>query len=239
MAGVNTYGYMRRLSLAAVAAAALIGPANAFTVGTEPLGGINDTLGAGISGYYGANLFATGPLTITYTIVGYESGFANTFNSGVGSLGPVSGQAGTLSAPVGGPGVSGNILAGLLNFNFTTSGGGAADVNGANPDGTVSSAPNFFVSFFDSSGNQTNATHLGAFGGGTAGIIAFDDGGGARAGFPSDGDYDDLVIKFQVTGNGRIAPVPEASSWAMLLIGFAGLGFLAYRRKPNVTFRLV
>jgi hypothetical protein len=30
-----------------------------------------------------------------------------------------------------------------------------------------------------------------------------------------------------------IAGIPEASTWAMLLIGFAGIGFMAYRRKPK------
>ena len=29
------------------------------------------------------------------------------------------------------------------------------------------------------------------------------------------------------------AAVPEASTWAMMLLGFAGIGFLAYRRKQN------
>jgi hypothetical protein len=32
-------------------------------------------------------------------------------------------------------------------------------------------------------------------------------------------------------GPGVVAAVPEASTWAMLLIGFAGIGFAAYRRK--------
>jgi len=35
-----------------------------------------------------------------------------------------------------------------------------------------------------------------------------------------------------------VAPVPEASTWAMLLIGFAGIGFAAHRRKrlvPSTT----
>lgn len=27
--------------------------------------------------------------------------------------------------------------------------------------------------------------------------------------------------------------VPEPSTWAMMLLGFAGLGFMAYRRKQN------
>jgi hypothetical protein len=29
-----------------------------------------------------------------------------------------------------------------------------------------------------------------------------------------------------------IAAVPEPATWAMMLIGLAGLGFMAYRRKP-------
>jgi hypothetical protein len=36
-----------------------------------------------------------------------------------------------------------------------------------------------------------------------------------------------------------VSAVPEASTWAMMILGFAGVGFLAYRRKPRVTVRLV
>jgi probable HAF family extracellular repeat protein len=32
--------------------------------------------------------------------------------------------------------------------------------------------------------------------------------------------------------------VPEPSTWAMLLIGFAGIGFAAYRRKNNATLQI-
>jgi hypothetical protein len=33
-----------------------------------------------------------------------------------------------------------------------------------------------------------------------------------------------------------ISAIPEPSTWAMMLIGFAGLGFLAYRRQqPAAT----
>jgi hypothetical protein len=35
-----------------------------------------------------------------------------------------------------------------------------------------------------------------------------------------------------------IAPVPEPSTWAMMILGFAGIGFMAYRRKSAPTFRL-
>lgn len=31
-------------------------------------------------------------------------------------------------------------------------------------------------------------------------------------------------------------PVPEPSTWAMMILGFACLGFLAYRRRPQLSF---
>jgi len=34
-------------------------------------------------------------------------------------------------------------------------------------------------------------------------------------------------------GTLAVAAVPEPSTWAMAILGFAGLGFLAYRRKQN------
>jgi hypothetical protein len=51
------------------------------------------------------------------------------------------------------------------------------------------------------------------------------------------------------TGPGRItanfetaqfqaSAVPEPSTWAMMILGFAGIGFMAYRRKSKPTFRL-
>jgi PEP-CTERM motif-containing protein len=36
----------------------------------------------------------------------------------------------------------------------------------------------------------------------------------------------------------NVAAVPEPSTWAMLLLGFAGVGFMAYRRKSQGHFRL-
>jgi hypothetical protein len=41
------------------------------------------------------------------------------------------------------------------------------------------------------------------------------------------------VANFQVTA------VPEASTWAMLLLGFAGIGFTAYRRRSARALRIV
>jgi hypothetical protein len=37
----------------------------------------------------------------------------------------------------------------------------------------------------------------------------------------------------------NISPVPEASTWAMMILGFLGVGFMAYRRKNTPALRLV
>ena len=38
----------------------------------------------------------------------------------------------------------------------------------------------------------------------------------------------------------QVGAVPEPATWAMLLIGFAGVGFMAYRRRnQNTAFRIV
>jgi hypothetical protein len=39
------------------------------------------------------------------------------------------------------------------------------------------------------------------------------------------------------TGTVTISAVPEPATWAMMILGFAGIGFLAYRRKTRSTFR--
>jgi len=41
--------------------------------------------------------------------------------------------------------------------------------------------------------------------------------------------FDDSAGEFA----GNVSAVPEPSTWAMMILGFAGVGFLAYRRKQN------
>jgi hypothetical protein len=54
--------------------------------------------------------------------------------------------------------------------------------------------------------------------------------------------YDSIAaINFQITPATNVAAVPEASTWAMMILGFLGLGFLGYRRSSgssNPTFRM-
>jgi hypothetical protein len=42
-----------------------------------------------------------------------------------------------------------------------------------------------------------------------------------------------------VGGSDLVAGVPEPSTWAMMILGFMGVGFLAYRRKDQGALRLV
>jgi PEP-CTERM motif len=48
-----------------------------------------------------------------------------------------------------------------------------------------------------------------------------------------------------IYGNGATGPVgainavPEPSTWAMMILGFLGVGFIAYRRKSHASFRFV
>jgi hypothetical protein len=51
-------------------------------------------------------------------------------------------------------------------------------------------------------------------------------------------------IAFESTSNAfevsnfAVSGVPEASTWAMMVLGFLGLGFLGYRKSSNTSFRV-
>jgi hypothetical protein len=47
---------------------------------------------------------------------------------------------------------------------------------------------------------------------------------------PDNGLYADLST--------QISAVPEPATWAMMILGFMGIGFMAYRRKSPSAFRL-
>jgi hypothetical protein len=97
---------------------------------------------------------------------------------------------------------------------FPGSVGGGFDVNFANGDA---------LSFFDTLGGSTPDF--------TAGIIP-----GAFS--------TDIVIFDGIAGNSVgtsdivVTAVPEASTWAMMLLGFFGVGFMAYRNRAKSALRL-
>ena len=52
---------------------------------------------------------------------------------------------------------------------------------------------------------------------------------------------DSYLITLSVDGasiSEQVNAVPEPSTWAMMILGFAGVGFMAYRRKAKSSFRL-
>jgi hypothetical protein len=215
---VGEYRFFRRIGLAVAATIALMGPVNASTVtaiggstGTEATGAAsNDVIGS-VFGYFGAQLFADGPVKVEYTYLGKEAGDTNSFLV-LGNL-----QFSTAVSDYGDTAGENVALAGLLKFAFGANQNTPSVTNGSNP--SAPGVPNFFISFYDQFGN------LGALSG-NSGVIAFDDGGS-----PADADYDDLVVKFTVSA------VPEPATWAMMLLGFAGIGLLAYRRRSKLALR--
>jgi hypothetical protein len=47
-------------------------------------------------------------------------------------------------------------------------------------------------------------------------------------------DSADLVYRLSLEGGSiGVAAVPEISTWAIMIRGFAGIGFMAYRRKSK------
>jgi len=214
---VSQYGMLRRIGFAVAAVIVLMGPAKASlvdlvggTAGSLPADGTSGLLD-GTAGYFGAQLFANGPVKVEYAYRGSIAEDINTFLV----LGNVKFTTGL--SQYDDRASATQTLAGLLNFAFGVNQNSPAVTNGTNTSG-AGGVPNFFISFYGND-NKLGATS------GNSGIIAFDDGGGQQA----DGDYNDLVLQFTVTA------VPEPTTWAMMLIGFAGIGFLAYRRKSKLA----
>ena len=90
--------------------------------------------------------------------------------------------------------------------------------------------------FTDNSQNFDGANHayMASFTGGTIGssvvpaslYFGFED-------VPaSSSDLNYLDLQFYAS-NVTISAVPEPSTWAMMILGFAGVGFMAYRQKQN------
>jgi hypothetical protein len=50
--------------------------------------------------------------------------------------------------------------------------------------------------------------------------------------------YIDVYNGEYIAGNFSVSAVPETETWAMMVLGFMGVGFLAYRRKQGGSFRL-
>ncbi|MCG2673279.1 hypothetical protein L6637_41075 [Bradyrhizobium sp. WYCCWR 12774] len=164
--------------------------------------------------------FESGALAPGWTLTG-NGGF-----TGVGNAPVHSGNFSYFSGPIGSDGVLtqtfNDIVGALYTFSgwAFSNGGTPADI-GINVGGTASltlgppSVPSFgwtpFSGFF--------------IGHGTDSFVI------ASRNDPAFNFFDDLSVQ------GPAPAVPEASTWAMMLLGFMGVGFAAYRRRSGTSFR--
>ena len=82
---------------------------------------------------------------------------------------------------------------------------------------------------FDSSNNQLGSQTASPFG-----VLTFNEMGVSTVEFDFTRDDGGLTSSYLVSDVTYNAPdVPELSTWAMMLLGFAGIGFMAHRRKAR------
>jgi len=56
--------------------------------------------------------------------------------------------------------------------------------------------------------------------------------------WPADSSLSQQMLIGLAPPTNPTSPVPEASTWAMMILGFLGVGFVAYRRKSQSSFRI-
>ncbi len=212
------------LAAGAVAVVAMTGAASATglsiiggAAGTIPGGAVvNDALGPlslanPLGGFYGSRIDLKGPAKVTFTLLGWEAGFANVFNGPGGSF-STEGNAGHLSNlefDAGGIASFMTVLgAGPIAFSFVSPLGVAA--NGTNPL-NVPGVVNFFATFGDATATMGDSLYL-----------FLDDLGGG-----DDDNHDDLVVRIDVT------PVPLPAGIWLFGTALGGLGLLGRKRRAN------
>ena len=179
--------------------------------GTTPVPANNDfqsqLSGLGLVSYAatGASIFLNGPASLVFEFLGSESGFSDTFSTSGGlSLTETSTFEDHFAS---------SILIGTQYFaggdltkllNFTSNFGGPATVG--------DSGFGIFLGPRAASGGTYNTFYLGY----DDQISNIDD------------NHDDFIVKVTVN-----SPVPEPSTWAMLLFGFGVVGFALRRRMSR------
>ena len=149
----------------------------------------------------------------------------------------------------------------IFDFSYTTVAGGTLTSSGSGEFFTTAVGPNFQIDSvvgtvdgsaitiiapggFASNDNEIFAGPVLSFAGvsfanATTNYNLFaDDGnfvvGNAVCTICSGGN--ETIVNLTLTE--EVAAVPEPSTWAMMVLGFAGIGFMAYRRKDRVAFRI-
>ena len=118
--------------------------------------------------------------------------------------------------------------------------GGAVTSNGAGTETVLPTTLNVGIA----AGNTVSFLILTS---GSGQLVAYENGGSLGNLLASNGDLKILegwgeTSNFGTTGADReanvsvIYGVPEPSTWAMMILGFFGLGFMAYRKKAPLRF---
>lgn len=209
---------MKNVTKPVLAALALCGaaPANAAAIidftSTTPISGLNDfqsdlnLLGLSQVATLGSSIMLNADSVITFEFLGSESGFSDTFATATLSFTEFTSFVDNFASPV---------LIGSEGFNagslagllnFTSSGGVPATVGS---DG--------FGIFLGPNAVSGDAYSVFYFG--------YDDQITNQ-----DDDFDDFIVRATITA------VPEVSTWAMMLFGFAAAGY-TLRRKPVLQLR--
>jgi hypothetical protein len=132
---------------------------------------------------------------------------------------------------------SGNVAA-WVYFGTPLGGGSFADPNPGAQQNTGNYANllssdvrvynNGFGGFGNGNTGQTWAQFVAQAGSADVGYVTLDLDGGFT------GTQQALFNNFTVNDTVVTAAVPEPSTWAMMILGFVGVGFLAYRRRNHV-----
>lgn len=205
-------GMTAGLSLPAAAQGAFIDNASTATVnGTfDP----QTITSPSLSFQYGT-LMASGAGTFTFTYLGNESGYFNAFRLDLGSAGMLT-ESSAMGASVAMQVGSGNLRP-AFTFLTTSPTGLASASNGQSFSDR--SNPSFAI-ISNLLGGDTFASYGGA-------RHAFQYVLGFNDAFSGDRDFDD----YKVGVNFVAAPVPEPSTYALMLAGLAAVGFMARRRR--------
>jgi hypothetical protein len=247
---------MRSLFVAGAFAAAAVGatPASAAIVtGNFTFNVVTGNTGGGFDATNVAPAFVGNPVNATFNYSGALN-FSNQESQNAGSTGDLNS---TFFASAGNSAASSYGISGYNGLGSVALAGGGTD-NYATLDGFLAgsgSASSFQYGSYYTIG-------IGSFAPGTVLTITHDDGasfydGINRVGTTVSGPTGETTDVVTVTNNdpltlyyGRqngtpsilevsVSAVPEPSTWAMMILGFAGVGFMAYRRKQKgSSFRL-
>jgi hypothetical protein len=99
------------------------------------------------------------------------------------------------------------------------------------PGTNTQSPTTITVLTFDSSNNQLGSKTVSPFG-----VLSFNEMGVSTVEFDFTRDDGGVTAAYIVSDVIYTVPaVPEPSTWAMMILGFAGIGFMAYRRSASAA----